>query len=70
MTFSELTFGETPANRPEPPDHLMLCILYNHKPARYMRFSTCRPGKTNGNFKTNFGTGHYVGETYKRAKFG
>ena len=29
-----------------------------------MRFSTCRPGKATGNFKTSFGIGDYVGETY------
>ena len=33
-------------------------------------FFYCRPAKTNDNFKTNFGTGDYVGETYKHAKFG
>ena len=33
-------------------------------------FSTCRPGKTNVSFKTIFGTGDYVDETYKHDKFG
>ena len=35
-----------------------------------MLFSTCRPGKTNVNIETIFGTGDYVGETNKHAKFG
>ena len=33
-------------------------------------FSTCRPGKTNVSFKTIFGTGDNVDETYKHDKFG
>ena len=35
-----------------------------------MLFSTCRPGKANVSFKTIFGTGDDVDETYKHAKFG
>ena len=36
-----------------------------------MRFSTCRPGKPMEiYFKTIFGIGNNVGETYKRAEFG
>ena len=34
-----------------------------------MRFSTCRPGKTNENFRTIFGIRDEVGETYKYMRF-
>ena len=34
-----------------------------------MRFSTCRPGKTNGNFITVFSTRDDVSKTYKHTKF-
>ena len=34
-----------------------------------MRSSTCRAGKTNGNFETIFGIRDNVGETYEYTKF-
>ena len=35
-----------------------------------MRFPTCRPGQTIGNFQTIFDKRNYVGETYKHNNLG